>query len=44
MGTFLTISMRAISSASSICIAPALRLSVASTLARAKKASKQPLV
>jgi len=36
--------MRAISSASSICIAPASSLSVASTFARAKKASKQPLV
>jgi len=44
MGTFLTISMRAISFVSSICIAPAASLPVASTRAHAKKASKQPLV
>jgi len=36
--------MRAISSVSSIRSVPALCLSAASTLARAKKASKQPLV
>jgi len=44
METFLTISMRVISRSSSICTAPAFSLSVVSTLARAKKATKQPLV
>ncbi|MCO5398518.1 hypothetical protein [Ralstonia soli] len=44
MGTFLTISMRAISSVPSIGFAPASSLPVASTCVRAKKASKQPLV